>query len=118
MQPHEISAHFFLCVLFFNAFITSLKYMPMSILNQQTDKYQTKGDTKTNTYFFHITEKTRAEFPFKVSKKCSHEITVIRILISFSLPEAFQIARHSTAQKMKFSIKELFSKCDQIRRKL
>ena len=39
--------------------------------NMLTDepKYKTGADTKTSTHWCHMIAKTRAEFPFKVSKK-------------------------------------------------
>ena len=42
---------------------------------------------------------------------------VIEIFLTNIRTKRFQKVNH-TAQKMKFSIKDLFSKCDQIRRKL
>ena len=43
---------------------------------------------------------------------------IIQIMMHSTLPKMILVVKLNTAQKMKFSIKDFFSKCDQIRRKL
>ena len=58
--------------------------------------------------------------PFICSLFVHYRVTTTKIHLSFFIPKRIRMIYFcvDTAQKLKFSIKDFFSKCDQIRRKL